>query len=348
MANPLTGDARDTDAQAKLYGETHLDPEGVNAGASDPAGMSDPQQPSLPHAGAYAAFLPHSMGGSGRCSIDGMETGCAFAESFRDSGAGEECLDGNCGKQQVTIIKRVNGKIVDTKTINVMPGDPGWNGHLDGTYRVGSTLGNVDISNSSTAANLLQVFDYWGDRSNDYFGKMSAAPQNPARVPLSGDNLNQYRNERDRLLKLLRDKNSDCAKFLRSQLGLSGSRIARTVSSQRPFDATASTLTMGAAGLQPRNGLVSDFAVNDFFQQAGASSGTAVNARASQGATLRDVYYTPAGIVASVILHESLHIFFGPNLNDPELATRLGATQAEFENEGSQVISRILGEHGCR
>lgn len=105
---------------------------------------------------------------------------------------------------------------------------------------------------------------------------------------------------------------------------------------------------MGAAGLQPRNGLVSDFAVNDFFQQAGASSGTAVYARASQGATLRDVYYTPAGITASVMLHESLHIFFGPNLNDPELATRLGGTQAEFESEGSQLITRILGEHGCR
>jgi hypothetical protein len=105
---------------------------------------------------------------------------------------------------------------------------------------------------------------------------------------------------------------------------------------------------MGAAGLQPLNGLVSDLAVNDFFEQAGASSGTAVYARGSQGATLRDVYYTPAGITVSVILHESLHIFFGPNLNDPELATRLGATQSEFENEGSQVISRILGEHGCR
>jgi hypothetical protein len=179
VANPLTGDARDTDAQAKLYDETHLDPEGANTGPSDPASMSDPQQPPLPHAGAYAAFLPHSMGGSGRCSIDGSETGCAFAESFRDSGAGEECLDGNCGKQQVTIIGRNrSGQVVKRTTIDVMPGDPGWNGHLDGTYRVGSTLGNVDISNSSTAANLLQVFDYWGDRPNDYFGKMSAAPQN--------------------------------------------------------------------------------------------------------------------------------------------------------------------------
>ena len=174
-------------------------------------------------------------------------------------------------------------------------------------------------------------------------------PQNTGqRVPLSGDNLSKFRSERDRLLKLLRDKNSECAKFLRSQLGLSGTRIANTVLGQRPFDATASTLTMGAAGLQPRNGLVSDFAVNDFFQQAGSSAGTAVYARASQGATLRDGYYAPSGIVAPAILHESLHIFFGPNLNDPELAARLGGTQPEFEVEGSNLITRILGEHGCR
>jgi hypothetical protein len=94
-------------------------------------------------------------------------------------------------------------------------------------------------------------------------------------------------------------------------------------------------------------GLVSDLAVNDFFDQAGADgSGTAVYARRSQGATLRDVYYGHA-MSPAIIRHESLHIFFGPNLNDPDLAERLGATKDVFANEGSNVITRLLAEHGC-
>jgi hypothetical protein len=37
VTNPLTGDARDTDATRKLVNDTHFDPLGVNTGASDPA-----------------------------------------------------------------------------------------------------------------------------------------------------------------------------------------------------------------------------------------------------------------------------------------------------------------------
>jgi hypothetical protein len=94
VTNPLTGDVRDTDATGKLVNDTHLDPAGVNTGATDPANMEgDPVPAPLPHAGACAAYLPHSLGGSGRCSVDGAEMGCAFVESLRRGGATEDCLD---------------------------------------------------------------------------------------------------------------------------------------------------------------------------------------------------------------------------------------------------------------
>jgi hypothetical protein len=64
VSNPLAGDSRDTDSTGRLYSDTYLDPQGVNTGASDPAAMQgEPEPAALPHAGAYAAFLPHSLGG---------------------------------------------------------------------------------------------------------------------------------------------------------------------------------------------------------------------------------------------------------------------------------------------
>ena len=124
VTNPLTGDARDTDATGKLVNDTHLDPVGVNTGASDPANMQgDPVPAPLPHAGAYAAYLPHSLGGAGQCAVDGAEYGCGFIESLRRSGGFEECLDGNCGKQQATIIARNgDGDVIGRTTRNLRTG----------------------------------------------------------------------------------------------------------------------------------------------------------------------------------------------------------------------------------
>jgi hypothetical protein len=96
-SNPVTGSARDTDSQGKLVADSYLDPEGVNTGAAaQPSG--DTQPAPIPHAGAYAAFLPHSLGGTGLCSQDGAETGCAFAYSQLESGAAEQCPDNDCSR----------------------------------------------------------------------------------------------------------------------------------------------------------------------------------------------------------------------------------------------------------
>lgn len=89
--NPVTGDGRETDPQGKVLQAASLDPEGVDAGMADPASTNgEPTPPEgLPNAGAYVAYLPHSLGGSGFCRVNGMETGCGFATSYASSGAAE-------------------------------------------------------------------------------------------------------------------------------------------------------------------------------------------------------------------------------------------------------------------
>lgn len=134
-----------------------------------------------------------------------------------------------------------------------------------------------------------------------------------------------------------------------NQLGLSGSRIARTVSGQRAFDATSSTITMGNAGLDRQRGLFGDWTVQRFFAEIGARAGSAGYATPDDGgATLLDVYYAPDGLRASTILHESLHAFFGEGIpDDPELARRLGISREEFD-AGGHAIDSALERAGCK
>jgi YD repeat-containing protein len=140
--NPATADGRETDGLGRVTNSSYLDPEGVDTGGTDPAnnqGEPPPPDP-LPQAGAYAAYLPHSLGGSGRCSVDGMETGCALVDSLMDLGTDDQCLNNDCGSQTVTIVGRNHvGRTVGRSTITVWQGDPGWNGSLDGFYNVVNT-----------------------------------------------------------------------------------------------------------------------------------------------------------------------------------------------------------------
>lgn len=201
VTNPLTGDARDTDSAGKLVNETHLDPEGVDTGATDPGSMQGDDEPvPLPHAGAYAAFLPHSLGGSGRCTVDGMEIGCGFVDSLLRSGAAEECLDGNCGKQQVTMIGRDrNGNVIGRTTFDVLPGQPGWNGHLDGTYHLTPWFGSQFDPNSATSGvAFLSIVASFGERQSDFFARVSVGPQNPTPFDQLLDRARQLHNQPNR------------------------------------------------------------------------------------------------------------------------------------------------------
>jgi YD repeat-containing protein len=105
FTNPVTGDGRETDGLGRLTIDSYLDAEGVDVGAADPAsdqGETSPPDP-LPRAGAYAAYLPHSLGGSGRCSVDEMETPCALVNSLLAGAADEECPNDECTRYNANL-----------------------------------------------------------------------------------------------------------------------------------------------------------------------------------------------------------------------------------------------------
>ncbi|HEV2707198.1 MAG TPA: hypothetical protein VGV59_14855, partial [Pyrinomonadaceae bacterium] len=175
----------------------------------------------------------------------------------------------------------------------------------------------------------------------------SFAPQTQGtRAPLTGDNRTQYRNERDRLLNIL--KNSDsCKAFLKDKLGLSASRIANAVRGQRAFDGTASTISTEAAGIQSSKGLFAGMSVQQFFETLTPDAAAAVYA-SGRGSTPRDVYYAPSGLNAATILHETLHTFYGSTYpDDKSLATKLGVSDEDFNREGSRSINTALRNAGC-
>ena len=85
-----------TNAQGAVVVASYLDPDGMDLGATDPANAPhDPGQQPQPMAGAFGAFFPGSMGGSGSCIVDGTEIGCGFADVLMDLGAAQ-CPDNNC------------------------------------------------------------------------------------------------------------------------------------------------------------------------------------------------------------------------------------------------------------
>lgn len=153
--------------------------------------------------------------------------------------------------------------------------------------------------------------------------------------------LSRYTEVRDRLVKLLRDKNSDCAKFLRDKVGVSGSRVARTILGQRAFDGMASTISLEGAGILPRGSstmignqtVLSIASVAEFFARGAFEAVQASHARASTGATLNDVYYSKGSLFDAVILHEALH-------------TLLGASDPQLDARHADAMS--LQEGGCR
>ena len=86
--NPVTRDVRESDAQGKIGATTHLDPEGVDVGPTDPAsiqGEANPPAP-LPQAGAYASLLPRSAGGMRTCKLEGFAIGCGWVTSLENTG----------------------------------------------------------------------------------------------------------------------------------------------------------------------------------------------------------------------------------------------------------------------
>ena len=156
------------------------------------------------------------------------------------------------------------------------------------------------------------------------------------RVPLTGDALREYLIARNRLLELLRDRNSPCSKYLREKLGIDGPRLARTVQGQRPFNGTLSTNSAANAGIVPRTDDRRDQPVNVFMatHPKRPTAAQAGHARRSTGANQNDVYYKPEYFFfESQILHESLHTLLGGPATDAYL-DKIGGGQEQLGNAG--------------
>lgn len=102
--NPVTGDGRETDASGIMTAATHLDPDGVDAGESDPfaEAAGDPSEGGAGESaieGRVAALMSGYF--DMKCSIDGLLTGCALATSAIESGAAAECPNDDCGPRRV-------------------------------------------------------------------------------------------------------------------------------------------------------------------------------------------------------------------------------------------------------
>jgi YD repeat-containing protein len=91
-ANPVTGDEMDTDSAGAVVSKATIDPMGVNLGDSDPSasaasdgeggGTGQSQMNSR-----YAQLLPASLGGSGRCRLNGLfEVGCGMVSNMLMTG----------------------------------------------------------------------------------------------------------------------------------------------------------------------------------------------------------------------------------------------------------------------
>jgi RHS repeat-associated protein len=145
------------------------------------------------------------------------------------------------------------------------------------------------------------------------------------------------------LLLYLKDKNSACAKFLKAKLGISASRLVRTVEGIRPFNGYASTISIKNAGLLPQRNTLSSYSVAALFAATGASAAQAGFAtRDDRGARQLDIYFGSV-FKSQDILHETLHAFLG--LSDAKLAARLGVVVQPGVD--TSAISDALRDGGC-
>src|SRR5207244_2943201 len=92
-------------------------------------------------------------GGGTRCVLDGIEMDCSFIKGE----ISVQCPNNDCGVHSTTVTARTSdGQIVGSSTFLRSPGQPGWDGSLDGTYRVNPTFGSdFDFNNPIDARAFL-------------------------------------------------------------------------------------------------------------------------------------------------------------------------------------------------
>ena len=181
-----------------------FDAAGVNVGAGPPL--------IVPGAGPDETGngVMSLLGGlpSGRCSTDGMMIDCLWASQlrgdgvslFKGTGSVYECATNDCGERILTIIgRRYDGRTYTHSGV-VRPGDLGWDGALDGTYRrrVGAEVPRNTFMRVSGGGSISGTASAGG----------VPAPQNPGSLNLERLKTN--------LTELLGDSKSDCAGYVRA------------------------------------------------------------------------------------------------------------------------------------
>lgn len=155
--NPVTGDTKGTNETGRLVSSTHLDPDGVDAGESDPfAGAAgDPGLGGPAPEDMVAKLMPGYEGAE--CTMDGVLVGCRFVSNAMRSGAAEQCPQNDCGARALTVVGRSrDGRVVASSTRIVQPWQTGWDGSLDGVYRVSSDwAGQFNLNSARGAARML-------------------------------------------------------------------------------------------------------------------------------------------------------------------------------------------------
>jgi len=160
--DPLTGDEVTTMKNnnfSSFSSQSTLDSNGVNVPLSDPfpppgeegEGTCVIWDGSFEGDGKNAQLFP--MEDSAGCVLDGIPMNCAFISSE----AAEQCPNNDCGVHSMTVTGRTrDGRIVASSTFLVRPGELGWDGSLDGTYRANPTfLGDFDFNNPDDARDFV-------------------------------------------------------------------------------------------------------------------------------------------------------------------------------------------------
>jgi hypothetical protein len=120
--------------------------------AGDADGLFDPYNASP--GGAFAAGLFPIMGGGQTCVQDGIRTDCDFISWS----AVKRCPDDDCqSARQMRVTSRDgNGRVLDSWTRFVQPWEDGWDGSLDGQYKVVNSPHNpVAFDGSPASINSL-------------------------------------------------------------------------------------------------------------------------------------------------------------------------------------------------
>jgi hypothetical protein len=142
-ADPVTGDEVTTTKSNGFSGissRTTLDPNGVDVPLADPFpppgeegdGSCVIWDENFEGDGKSAGTVIPIEGSAG-CVLDGLPMDCRFISGE----SSVECPNNDCGTRIMTVTARSRGvQVGPPLPILVSPGQPGWNGSLDGTYAV--------------------------------------------------------------------------------------------------------------------------------------------------------------------------------------------------------------------